>query len=231
MKNIYQLRINGSWSSLSSRDKILYTFDPELVKASGKCVEEFEKYGDGYTCHYLESDKTVYQFQSHRPDPFQEDKATDALLESTASKYVSSGWLTKEHEEVVKFKSYRNEIWAQREREENKIKKEKGYLNFWENGKSSPPPQGNIPDELWDHENLKSYRQSSICFGYVGSLDRTLDSDIGVVKHLRELEWTDAEIATWMTSTDGRHFLDNDYEGETSLNSWTFQNYERDGVK
>lgn len=68
--------------------------------------------------------------------------------------------------------------------------------------------QGGISDGVWFNSFLRKYASSDSPGGYVGSSDRTKDSDRIVERRLREAGLSDEGVAVWMTSTSGRHLGD-----------------------
>jgi len=68
--------------------------------------------------------------------------------------------------------------------------------------------QGGISDAVWNSKHLKQYRKG-MAFGYVGSFGRTIKLDKYVEKKLRSLGMGPNAIGIWMTSSNGRHMMDN----------------------
>lgn len=79
--------------------------------------------------------------------------------------------------------------------------------------------QGGLPDEIWQHPIARNYTGNkegkrisvtkNIVAGYFGSDNRTKKIDKLVVNQLRKEGLSNTEIAEWLTSTSGRHMMDN----------------------
>ncbi len=82
--------------------------------------------------------------------------------------------------------------------------------------------KGGFSKEVTESFNFKEYTlekdghpKKAIC-GYIGCLERTKKRDKIVEEHLRKQGLGDEGIACWLTSTAGRHLMDNVYR-KTSL--------------
>ena len=68
--------------------------------------------------------------------------------------------------------------------------------------------QGGLSHEVWNDQYLKEYVESGIVAGYIGASTRTKRSDVVLERLLRKTGMRVHHIAEWMTSTSGRHMMD-----------------------
>ena len=68
--------------------------------------------------------------------------------------------------------------------------------------------QKGLSNEVWNQPRLQNYIKSGGAFGYIGAVNRTLLSDKKIENALRQKGLNDKEIAIWLTSTSGRHLMD-----------------------
>ena len=68
--------------------------------------------------------------------------------------------------------------------------------------------KGGFSDGLFNSENFQDYIKSGFVFGYIGSFSRKPGFDRIIEKGLRDEGLNDEGIATWLTSTNGRHIMD-----------------------
>ncbi len=87
--------------------------------------------------------------------------------------------------------------------------------------KIPPVRQGGIPQGIWEVESLQKYLED-IPFGYVGNFQRTDERDRILVHALLNNGLSEKEVAAWLTSTSGRHLMD-DVDEETSQEQFTKQ--------
>jgi hypothetical protein len=136
-------------------------------------------------------------------------------------KYKSLGWLSYDTPEI-------KEIYVQmrfRKQEENaeNLRSEGSVLWFtayWSNkeerSKYGPNDfKGGLSDGVF--ELLRRYiGDGKGVNGYVGHAGRTIETDQKLEREMRRLGLSDEKIAVWMTSTGGRHIMDDalDYKGE-----------------
>ena len=73
--------------------------------------------------------------------------------------------------------------------------------------------QGGLSDELFDSHILQDYMQG-VPGGYIGSSNRTAWADKMVEDALRAQGLGPHGMATWLTSTSGRHLADNIERGK-----------------
>lgn len=65
--------------------------------------------------------------------------------------------------------------------------------------------------ELCNHPNCKEYVKHGL-FGYIGHALRTPNMDEFLEKSFKDNNWNLDYLATWITSSHGRHLLDELYE-------------------
>lgn len=69
--------------------------------------------------------------------------------------------------------------------------------------------QGGFSKAVNDSYPFQEYvKHGNCCFGYIGSYNRTPGRDKALETILRNTGLGDAGIATWLTSTSGRHLMD-----------------------
>ena len=76
--------------------------------------------------------------------------------------------------------------------------------------------RGGFSDEVWNSYELQNYLKRGLyVFGYIGSCSRTNKRDKILEEALKNEGLGHSGIAVWLTSTDGRHLMDDTYK-ETS---------------
>ena len=66
--------------------------------------------------------------------------------------------------------------------------------------------QGGFSNEVFEH--FKDYVLSGNVWGYVGHIERTVETDILIEENLRKLNISPKRLRCWLTSTDARHMMD-----------------------
>jgi len=136
------------------------------------------------------------------------DKTPEKDMKALAKKYEEKGWKVYQRstQEQKEFYSRKEERLAWKA-------KEKGLVNWrckMEPYTQEPQHyQGGFSDELFQEEFLQNYIKSGHAFGWIGNSDiRTEELDKILETTLKSLGATNHEIATYLTSTDGRHLAD-----------------------
>jgi len=139
------------------------------------------------------------------------DIAKEPLFIQEVKHQLSLGWKQK----IAEIDEINNQRWLEEERISTaKLESEGRVLWFdaiWIDKElrkqfSQKDYQGGFSDELF--EVLKSYVGEGHCYGYVGHIGRTIQSDVAIEEELKKLGLTHLQMSYWITSSDGRHFMD-----------------------
>lgn len=92
----------------------------------------------------------------------------------------------------------------------------KSFYKMTEEEKKNYSWQGGFSDEVHKTYEFQNYAYTikegksiaTSCCGYIGSSSRTKQRDQVLESFLRKQGMTNGMIATWLTSTYGRHFMD-----------------------
>jgi len=208
MKLVIAKQIHSSFSAFSSEDVFLYRVIDNLTQKTLKKhlppdYSEMDKdeVADIVTV-FVEADKTFYD-RALKKMGFTNYGNTPEFA-ALIDKYKKEGWI----EEPDDINKARMAKYA-REEEARKVQRKKdGYVMTEEDGFV-----GGFSNELMSLPVLAQYLERRVAFGYIGHSCRKYVTDTYLEAEFMKLA-TPANIdkreilATWLTSTDGRHFGD-----------------------
>jgi hypothetical protein len=121
--------------------------------------------------------------------------------------YAQKGWRI-ENETIPEQKAF----WEREEQRTAEKMKAEGYVLWqrYEDLKKEPITvyQGGFSDELFNNSYLQEYISRGGVFGWIGNFSRKAYLDEAIEAGLKKRNLSEEKIATWLTSSDGRHFAD-----------------------
>jgi len=213
MKLVIIKHVHSCFASVASGDIWLYRVfenvdENGIKKHIKKLAKGYERVDDdiaNIVSVYVDSDKTFYEKGLHTKGMPSFAGTPDFL--ALIDQYKKEGWI----DEPIDVRQARE---AKREREyiaEAARRKAAGYV--FSGYKRIEKFDGGFSEKLLNVPSLATYIKNSGNFGYIGHFGRKFVTDAYLEKEFMRLnvpeEFNKTEIlATWLTSTDGRHFCD-----------------------